>query len=127
MITETECVRRVEHATKELQKALRKAEFRACVAEWAVAGIVAQKVSVTHALAQAATDQAWDIRGVEKAIGHQCAVALLRRAGLEFRNHAELAHLKHALTREFRPACATEDPVLEMQYAWPLPFGYSKD
>ena len=123
MITEEECRRRIDSATKHLHdqidiliEARDEAEFRAAVAEWAVAGVAALNVRI--AVPNAAVMQAGADLG--RAVGSNAGAELLHRAGLAFKEHAE----HYRLMKESPPHRDYTAPsaTLPNRAYWPRPF-----
>lgn len=123
MITEEECRRRIDRATKDLRERIDAliderdaAEFRAAVAEWAVAGVAA--FNVRTSISNATAMQAGIDLGQE--IGRNAGAQLLHNAGLAFKEHAE--HCR--LMRELPPHRDYIAPsvALPSRHYWPRPF-----
>lgn len=128
---EKEVIRRVALIVKDIQQELDDmrdkyvaADFRASVAEWAVAGVMSRNVRFCVAPEELADKSR--LYDLSQHFARQAAAMLLHDADLAFRQHSELWELKAragSLTVRYRDPMATTPPPKE---SWPKPFGTAK-
>lgn len=114
------CLRDSYQEIAELREKLVATDFRASVAEWAVAGVMGCNVRFVIA-PEELTDSARVAR-VTEHFARLAGAMMLERAELHFRQHSELWLLKARQSPEsvvYRDPLATTIPPKE---SWPRPF-----
>jgi hypothetical protein len=129
-ITEEECERRIklalrdhEHAMREMHEKLLAAEFRAAVAEWAVAGIAGQGVRIQIDREELLTNKGIDLAHY---LGRSTAAQMLNAAELAFRDHAALWELRARVPPYAVTYRSAGDPKPPPKESWPLPYKVPK-
>lgn len=107
-----------EQAIAEIRRQLLAAEFRAAVAEWAVAGIVGQGVHLRVDTHEVKENRLLDLA---HNLSRSTAASMLKMAELAFRDHAALWALRAKVspTVQYRDAGDPKPPPKE---SWPLPY-----
>lgn len=107
-----------------LQEMYKQAEFRAAVAEWAVAGLMARDLRLSFQIGNAALEQklnnVFDMAG---AMGKQAGREFLNRAELAFKDHAQLSELRLRLNREHNWHTVMPADAFDVsKVCWPRPY-----
>lgn len=131
LITQEDCAKRIEWAMRdlrrdmaELQVKLRQAEYRATIAEWAVAGVISRGINIKFSLHPGALSAARDLHEISRRIGMEAGAYFLNKAELAFRDHAELTQLRMQSPphRHLQHTSSEPGPRLPYRECWPRPF-----
>ena len=123
-LTEAEYNERLAFMTTSLREDLAKAsekirelEFRSCIAEWAVAGVLSRNLQLVFAT----SDQRQQSVDSASAIGRNAGIQFLRLAELEFKDHAKHAELMRKIPPHEIYSHTSEKFATDRCY-WPRPF-----
>ena len=105
---------------ERLKKRLLAEQFRAAVAEWAVAGVVSERVQIRQTVTSQELRGTPDPLDIARYAGRYAGAALLERSRLAFKDHAQLYELmKQRDPMLGPPKLADELPPID---TWPRPF-----
>ncbi len=127
VMTEEECLRRIKAATESrdreirgLEDALKKAEFRAAIAEWAVAGVVGYNFRMVMPDYEQRMQSLLD---AADHAGRRAGAEFLHRAGLEFTQHAKMSEMLATVNFRETGHMVYDVHAIPDRSTWPLPFG----
>ncbi len=127
LITEEECLRRITDARasdrrhiNELNKALKKAEFRAAIAEWAVAGVIGYNLRMVLPDYEKRLQSLMDAADYA---GKRAGAEFLHRAGLAFTQHAKMSEMLASINFRESGHMVYDVHEIPSRESWPLPFG----
>lgn len=128
VLTEAEHKRILAIVTADLRKDLDRAneklrdmELRACIAEWAVAGILSRNLYVKVAMSD--QDQRQRAVDIARDVGGNAGMQFLHAAELAFKEHAKHSELMTKIPpHEFYSHVAVPEQFKSGRSNWPRPF-----